>query len=185
MTMPASTVARQQRAEEITIEDARIVFRNFEGREEKFNAIGNRNFSILLEPGTAKVLEDKGWNVKILKARDEDGEDQPYIQVSVSYKARPPRVILLTSRGRTPLDEETVHLMDFVDLDTVDVTLNPYSWEVNGKNGVKAYLKTMYTRVREDPLDLKYAGYEEELRGIDDGDIVDAEIVDDQKAIGQ
>ena len=39
----------------------------------------------------------------------------------------------------------------------MDLTLNPYAWEVNGKTGVKAYLKSIFVTIVEDDLDRKYA----------------------------
>lgn len=147
------------RDNEVTIEDARIAFRNFAGKEDKYNRAGDRNFAILLTSEAAKTLEDAGWNVKSLPARDDDegAEAQPYIQVAVSYKVRPPRIILLTSRGRNSIDEDLVEMLDYAEIETCDVTLNPYQWTVGENTGIKAYLKTAYIRIREDPLDLKYA----------------------------
>ena len=147
------------RENDVTIEDARIAFRNFAGKEDKYNRAGDRNFAILLTQEVAIQMEEAGWNVKQLKARDEDEptETQPYIQVAVSYKNRPPRIILLTSRGRNPVDEDLVEMLDYAEIENVDVTLTPYQWAVGEKTGTKAYLKTMYMRIREDPLDIKYA----------------------------
>ncbi len=143
----------------LTIEDATIIFRNFAGRETQYNAKGDRNFSLILDDRTlVEQLRADGWNVKLLKARDPEDEDRFHVPVAVSYKFRPPRVTIITSGGRTPLhDEEMVSLVDAVDIDVVDLTVRGNPWAVSGNTGRKAYLQTMFVRIREDPLDLKYA----------------------------
>lgn len=148
----------------IMIEGARIVFRNFAGVEGQYNRAGDRNFSVLLDPEIASRLNEDGWNVKYLKPRelDEEGsEPQAYMTVSVNFKGRPPRVVMITSRGRTDLGENEVEIIDYADIKNVDIILNPYHWVVGEKTGIKAYLKSMYVTIEEDALDLKYAGIED------------------------
>lgn len=141
----------------LLIEDATIIFRNFAGREGKYNREGDRNFCVLLEDDVAKQLEADDWNVKFLRAREEGEADQPYIQVSVSYRKIPPRIAMVTYRGKTILEEDLVEILDLVEIARVDVNINPYEWSVSGSSGKKAYLKTLYLTVHEDPLDLRYA----------------------------
>ena len=151
-----------RRDDEITIEDVKIIFRNFAGREDTYNRRGDRNFCVLLTPNLAELFRSKGWNVKMLRAR-EDGEiveEQPYLKVNVKFGDYPPRIIMLTSKGRTALTEDLVDMLDAVEVDTVDMTLSPYKYEIRGESGVSAYLKTMYIKIIEDPLDAKYAEYE-------------------------
>lgn len=146
----------------ILMEDARIIFRNFEGKEGKYNRKGDRNFCILLEPDFAEVLLKDGWNVKTLKAREEGDLEQPYLAVSVGFdKGRPPKVVLITSKGRTFLGEEEVEVLDWVDIKTVDLIIRPYHWNVNDASGTKAYLKSIYITVDETALDIKYGDLEE------------------------
>jgi hypothetical protein len=145
----------------VVLEDCRIIFRNFAGAATKFKDAGKRNFNIILDDDTANAMLADGWNVKYLQPREEGDEPLPRIEVEVSYKNRPPRVVMLTSRGRTNLDEDTVDLLDYAEVEQCDVVLNPYSWEVNGKSGIKAYLKTMFITIREDEIERKYANVPE------------------------
>lgn len=140
----------------VLIENAQILFRNFAGREDQYNRAGNRNFAVLLDRAFAEQLERDGWNVKYLRAREEGEEDRAYIQISVGYKVRPPRVVMITSRGKTDLSEAEVELMDAVDFQTVDLIFQPYNWDVGGKAGTKAYLSSMFATIRESVLDEKY-----------------------------
>lgn len=143
----------------VLMENARIGFRNFAGNEGEFNRAGDRNFAVFLEPDEAQRMLEDGWNVKFLKVREEGEVPQAYLQVSVSYneKARPPKIVMVTSRGKNPLPEDLISTLDFVDIKMVDLIINPYHWTVSGKSGIKAYLRTMYITVEEDFLDLKYA----------------------------
>jgi hypothetical protein len=145
----------------LMMEDARIVFRNFAGKEGKYNREGDRNFCVLLDDDLAAQMDADGWNVKALRGREEGDPDQPYLQVSVGFKNRPPKIVLITHKGRTTLTEEEVELLDWVDIKIVDLIIRAYSWNVNDKTGVKAYLKSIFVTVDEDELDLKYGDLEE------------------------
>lgn len=147
------------------LENVRIVFRNFSGAEGKYNRAGDRNFAVLLDDETAQAMANDGWNVKYLKPREEDEAPQAYLQVKVSYKGRPPKVVMITSRGKSNLGEDMISILDWAEIKNVDMTLNPYEWEVNGKTGITAYLKTIFVTIHEDALDLKYADVPDSAAG--------------------
>ena len=145
----------------VVMENVRIVFRNFKGKEGMYNREGDRNFAVLLDERTAKAMAEDGWNVKHLKAREEGDEEQAYLQVSVNFKGRPPRIVMITSRGRTDLGEDECELLDWADIRQVDLIVRPYDWSVNGKTGTKAYLKSLFVTIEEDELELKYASMDD------------------------
>ena len=116
-------------------------------------------------PITAEFMLKRGWNVKRLKPRpdaDEDTLPQAYLEVKVNYETgKTPMIWLVTSRNRTLLNKDSVMLLDVAEIVNVDLMVSPYHWEVNGKTGIKAYLKSIFITLNEDELELKYAHLEE------------------------
>lgn len=149
------------------MENARLIFRNFEGREEKYNRKGDRNFGLIIEdPEVAQQLAEDGWNIKELTPKNNDDyDDTPeviyWLPVTVRFDNVPPKVMLVTRRKKTRLNEENINTVDYANIAKVDLTVTPYDWEVNGKSGTKAYLQTMYVTINEDEFEDKYADLEE------------------------
>ena len=145
----------------VVIEDARLIWKNFSGEETQFNRAGNRNFNVIIDDlDFAEELRRLGWNVKEKEARDEG--DDPYfvLACAVSYKVRPPKIMTYTGRSKAELTEDTVNMLDYADIATCDLVLNGSAWEVNGNHGIKAYVDELHVTLEESAFGDKYADYE-------------------------
>lgn len=128
----------------LQINDARIIYRNFSGEGSKFNREGDRNFALVIpEEKIADVLAKEGWNVKVKPPRDEDDSPFMFLPIKVKFNDRGPNVYLVSGHNRVKLDEESISILDNVDISSVDLDIRPYDWEVNDKTGRTAYLQGM------------------------------------------
>ena len=161
---------------EVRIDNARIAFRNFSGAEGKFNPAGNRNFAVFLPDDIAGQMKDDGWNVRWLNSRP-DEDPQAMISVKLNFGNFPPNINLVSDGKMTRLNEDNVNVLDFAELEQVDLILRGYTWNVSGKSGIKAYLKTGYFVLVVDELAKKYSNdldsAQESIGGCGDCDICD------------
>ena len=142
----------------LQIDDARIIYRNFSGAPSKFNREGDRNFAVIIpDQDMADALIKENWNVKIKPPR-EDGDDPfMYLPVKVKFNDRGPAVYLVSGKARNNLNEETVGMLDDIDILSVDLDIRPFDWDVNGKPGRTAYLQAIHVTQRIDRFAERYA----------------------------
>lgn len=142
----------------LQIDDARIVYRNFTGVGSKYNREGDRNFAVVIpNEDLANRLTDDGWNVRIKPPRVDGDDPFMYLPVKIKFSDRGPVVYLRSGRSMNKLDEESIGLIDNIDILSVDMDIRPYDWEVNGKVGRTAYLQSMCVIQRVDRFAEKYA----------------------------
>ena len=120
----------------LVIENARLLFRNFSGRESKYNREEGEEPRYYLQ--VAVSFENIPPTVYMIPER---------------------------RKKKTKLDEESIDVLDFAEIRNVDLTIRPYNWAIqegtkNEKRGVKAYLRSMYVTIEEDEFAEKYAGEE-------------------------
>lgn len=181
---------------DIKLEDITMLWRpNFAGEKRQFNDEGKRNFNIELDEETADHLADLGWPVKTWEKTDDEGKTQNvhFIKVKVNMEGnRPPSVFLISTTGRneprrTPMDAETIEILDALEFETVDVIITPHNYDFNGNQGVTAYLKTGFFILKQNDLEKKYAHIPldggEELAAIEDIIDVEGEWVDEEAAL--
>ena len=153
----------------VELNDVRIVFKNFEGRGDQYNADGKRNFHVVIpnEALAEELRNDKneygvGWNVKTKPARDDDDEDDFItLKVNVAYNkttGRGPSIFLKTNGVMNKLTKETVGLLDHIGISHIDMDIRPYDDVAAGKPFRAAYLQSMC--VTQAPLDRFEEEYE-------------------------
>ena len=141
----------------LQIDDARIIFRNFAGRGDKFNREGDRNFAVVIEDmDIAQAMINEGWNVKIKPGDDREELPFMYLPIKVKFNGRGPSVYLESNGIVNKLDEEDVECLDDIDILSVDLDIRPYDWDVNGKTGRTAYLQSMHVTQRVDRFAERY-----------------------------
>jgi len=141
----------------LEIEDARIIYRNFEGLASKYNREGDRNFAVIIPNDEIKdALVNEGWNVKIKPPRDEDDSPFMFLPVKVKFNSRGPAAYLVSGEQVTKLNEDTIGILDEIDIQSVDMDVRPYDWEVNGKSGRSAYLQAINVTQNIDRFGAQY-----------------------------
>lgn len=146
-----------QVTKDLVLPETRLIYRNFAGRKDKFNKNGNREFGAVIPTDLADQLVEEGWLVKCTPPRNEGDDPLCFLRVSLRFDIMPPKIYMVTSRGKTRLDEDTVGLLDDADILNSDLIVRPYNWEVDGETGTKAYVKSLWVTIDETPFDIKYA----------------------------
>lgn len=141
--------------EPITIRNATIFKSNFSGKEiPPYNPAGRRNFCVFIDDlKIAEDMEKDGWNIRWLEPKNEGDVRKAFLSVAVSFTNRPPKILLISSRGETRLGEEEVDMLDWAEKTNVDLTINPRYWDDGGKTRIKAYLRTLKVTIYEDELE--------------------------------
>lgn len=144
----------------LEIENAHIIYRNFSGQSDDRRFAGKRGFSVVIDnQEMAEKLMEDGWTLREMPPREEGDSVRWHMPVTVKFGAYPPAINLVSGGSMTRLSEDDVDILDGIDLASVDLIIRPYCWEMNGKSGVKAYLKAGYFVQNQDRFSTKYATF--------------------------
>jgi hypothetical protein len=149
----------------LQIDDARLVFKNFEGRREQYNDEGDRNFAIVIPTDEMKdALVAAGWNVTIKAPRTPEEDPFMYLKVKVRFNMYGPTAYLNSNGNPRTLDEGTIGMLDHIKLARVDLDIRPYDWNHGGRSGRTAYLERIHAVQGFDHVD-RFAAMYPELNG--------------------
>nr|DAR94957.1 MAG TPA: hypothetical protein [Caudoviricetes sp.] len=134
---------------QITLENVRIIYPNFAGRESDYNTKGSREFAVALDPSLAEELASQGLNVKF---PSEDKANRPaYLPVTLSNgpDVQPWISIVLVNQGNGTIvnngDANQIAMLDEVVAGALtNIIINPYNWAAAGRTGIKAYVNKVY-----------------------------------------
>lgn len=142
-------------------DNVQLIFRNFEGRGDKFNKEGNANFSIILTEDQAVELADKMINVKRTKPKD-GSEGVPYVKISLGQYD--PEIYFLKDDKKKILPKAHYAKLDRTEIEfaSLEASKSNKMWESNGKQGYSLYLESLVVKFRESRLLSRYADYDEE-----------------------
>lgn len=145
----------------LIFDNERITFRNFSGRAGKYNDEGERDFcAIISDSDMAQRLADEGWNISIIKPRDEDDETGHVLRVKVTKKARDgkgftrlPSIYKHKNGNHVKLTDRTVGDLDYDEIVETSFVVRGFMYEP-GK--ISAWLNSMDVVIAEDPFADRY-----------------------------
>ena len=134
-------------------ERPRILFRDFTGEKNRFN--DERSFTILLEDELYNELLSDGWPVRVTVPKTEDQYPLNVLRVTVGFKV-PPKIVLIQGNTKIKVDEENIATLNYAHIVDAKMVIRPREYDVNGKKGIKPYLKEMWVTAQEDEFEEMY-----------------------------
>ena len=151
----------------LSVEHAVLMYKNFEGRPDRFNVKGGkRSFNLVLSEIVAEELKELGWNVKEKPPRDEDEDTLYTTEIILNMESKyPPKIYLCSDRNgkkrMVQLDIDSVKMLDTGEFSNIDLIINPYQHDKDARYQFKGYLRQLYaTQAVSTDFGGKYANYE-------------------------
>ena len=110
----------------------------------------------ILEINDARIIF-RNFRGEGSKYNKEGDEPFIYLPVKVKFNDRGPALYLRSGRNQIKLSEETVSMLDDIDILSVDMDLRPYDDEINGKPFRSAYLQSIFVTQEIDRFAARYA----------------------------
>lgn len=170
----------------LRLSGVRMIIKNFSGKKTDFNAEGDRNFGVVIDPELAEKLAADGIKVRTLRPRpdDPDGVETKWLKVKVNYNFRQePNVNLIKADPDDPddrnkmvrihLNEDTINQLDWLPASQIlnvemSIRFSRYPERPGRPAGISNYLDALYVTVMDDPLERKYGNIREAGRDVPD-----------------
>lgn len=154
----------------ISIEGARVRYRDLSGKPSDYNKNGQRNITIELDMEDALALQELGLNVRFPEVGPDGDERAPLLKIIVSKFSK---VFRVNSERQTmrELREDELSDLQAYRLRNVDLTFYPRDYEIGKRKITSAYLSKGFFDVEETYFDKKYSGFQTPGRPVDDEDL--------------
>ena len=151
----------------LVIKDAEIYFKNFRGKELPiYNPSGKRTFCVRIDGRKAKKLKKEGWAIKEVYINKSQTKKRWILPVTIydtwadtklnSQAIQHTRHLPRSSRSSKEfaiignedlrlckqLSHHSMGLLDIANITNSQMVIRGYEWDVNGKQGIKAFLRT-------------------------------------------
>ena len=154
----------RMKTQPFTVENARLVYKNFAGLEGDYNNAGDRNFHVVIEDHDyARELEAQRYNITWPKPnpdiKPEDDERNPTLKVKIKFAD-----IYIVKSGTNgtgrpeKLEEQDWEMLDWMTPKQIDLTVKPYDYSdrYSTGTGITAYLQELVMVVELTELQEKY-----------------------------
>ena len=166
----------------LIIEDAKVIFPNFSGREGRYNREGNRCFSVMVpDVNLAMQLKDDGWNIKERIINGEPTGEYYINGVNINYDYYIKPIITYISNGNeleltkefmdTNIGSDIAAQLDGRGAERYDISIRPKPWDrSDGTVGIKGYVDEMRIIAKKSLFsERNFGGYNEDL--VDDSEM--------------
>lgn len=145
----------------IQVDHARIIYRNFSGQNSKFP--NSHGFALLIDDeNVAHALADAGWTVHIKPAKEPGDIPFMYVQVTVKYDPRT-TIVMQTGNELRILDENTMGIIDNIEIEDISMDLHL------SRKGA-AYMNNLRVTQKVNRFRQEYEKYQQACRPLtDDG----------------
>jgi len=148
------------RVNDINITNGEIAYSNFAGRPTAYKPEGGvRTVTFVMPEEIVPDLQKDGWKVR--RQEFEDGSYRYLLEATFLFrtregKLRDPKIFIVRGNELIHVTEETVDTLDHAEIISADAVIGPYYYDYAGKQGIKAYLNSLYLTIKENPIDEKY-----------------------------
>ena len=151
------------RVNDINITDGEIAYSNFAGRPTAYKPEGGvRTVTFVIPENVYEDLIKDGW--KIRRQEFEDGSYRYLLEATFLFrtregKLRDPKIFIVRDNELIHVTEETADTLDRAEIISADAVIGAYYYDYAGRQGIKAYINSLYLKIKENPIDEKYRNW--------------------------